>query len=59
MYKYVHEKFYLEPNYTRIELYSNTIDITIQVVNIFNSRKSSVFFKILILLWFYIFIFNR
>lgn len=50
MYKYVHEKFYLEPNYTCIELYSNTIDITIQVVNIFNSRKSSVFFKILILL---------
>lgn len=45
MYKYVHEKFYLEPNYTCIELYSNTIDITIQVVNIFNSRKSSVFFK--------------
>lgn len=50
MYKYVHEKFYLEPNYTCIELFKHMIDITIQVVNIFNSRKSSVFFKTLILL---------
>lgn len=44
MYKYVHEKFYLEPNYTCIELFKHMIYITIQVVNIFNSRKSSVFF---------------
>lgn len=42
MYKYVHEKFYLEPYYTRIELFKHMIYITIQckVVNNFNSRES-------------------